>query len=962
MCRPASEGGRRCAAHHPATLAAKFIALHHPYNTDGLVDAPQIDYAFKALRESMKNEPPMMEMKYHQQMFSLRYAMESNPALDDNMKGRIIKKLEYAGAAGMPDPATAHAVRRLMDMVEAMNRQMRAEIQHHADLTGKTFDQARADFIATRNVLVSPPATKRSLAHVLDPRTREAFKMLNENIPRQWEQTPRIAHQQINHPSGIISAGYDPEDGRLEVNLNNGYMYSYRGVPQSMWQAMQEDPKGGFDAVWMSHDYDYDTYEEAQADGYRIWCQHCSRYRLASGHACRENRGATTNAVVTTQTDKAFQRSRNLALDGITKMGEGASLTPPAWANRRGIVTPLSEDGYVHEDARTYTDIHNSNKTYDYSSVYPSREAIIAALDADPSSAVEFKVGFRKPDTSAPEGYVEITKTIEANYENGNRFVRMRSTQEPRCSCPVYQRNGKCRHLNPDGEGGASTETRLVNISYERILGEADDGKEFETYLPNGPTTICSSGEEMGAGLRSVSASDANAIIYTLNQNPHDSVIVRAGDEGDTPEFMVSMKPSGIISVQGKRGWSVEDAEFSNSHTEAEISQAAAQIQADLNKVGTGTGVVRERLAAMAAEDMKGSWETNPETRAAYMERFGGQRNGYLNNPDEFLLDYNTATSYTADTLPFHEGPVTGGYLSTGPGPGARGFGIEIEFDGDTDWDEETAERVATMLHEAGLSSQDTIHEYHADNDFTKWRVEHDSTVGGEIVSPVLYDNEESWRQVAAVCDIVKRAGGRASVRTGSHVHIGAEGMSVDQRRGVLAAAVANQDVLRRVATDPSRKVHRSASSDEDYSAPFENVEVAQAYNLPQDLNSPHALNPHRYRMVNFQKRNTVEFRDADGSLNPSHIQANVMMAAAVTQAGQNGRWDDIDPDKIQAQQVGAGARREAYIQMSGMSESEKTLANNISLMTSLDALFPDREARQRVLNVAVQSGWQEAR
>src|SRR6202171_3905975 len=73
-------------------------------------------------------------------------------------------------------------------------------------------------------------------------------------------------------------------------------------------------------------------------------------------------------------------------------------------------------------------------------------------------------------------------------------------------------------------------------------------------------------------------------------------------------------------------------------------------------------------------------------------------------------------------------------------------FGIEIEFDG------ANPNAVARALHEAGLASSPRQEPYHSSSRVPgKWTVEHDATVAGEVVSPILQETPEAWARVGRV-------------------------------------------------------------------------------------------------------------------------------------------------------------------------------------------------------------------
>ena len=74
------------------------------------------------------------------------------------------------------------------------------------------------------------------------------------------------------------------------------------------------------------------------------------------------------------------------------------------------------------------------------------------------------------------------------------------------------------------------------------------------------------------------------------------------------------------------------------------------------------------------------------------------------------------------------------------------------------------------------------------------------------IVTPVLYDEPQSWEQVAKVCEVVWRHGGRASARAGAHVHVGVGDYdhTVEHHNNWLRLFRNVEDVLYRWTRTPS--------------------------------------------------------------------------------------------------------------------------------------------------------------
>lgn len=86
--------------------------------------------------------------------------------------------------------------------------------------------------------------------------------------------------------------------------------------------------------------------------------------------------------------------------------------------------------------------------------------------------------------------------------------------------------------------------------------------------------------------------------------------------------------------------------------------------------------------------------------------------------------------------------------------PAEVSFGVEIEY-----------ERV--------LKSQ--IEKY-IKNNLNDWTLKKDGSLspGGEINSPILYDNTRSWNQLREICNVLKKRHANTSYNAAGHIHIGA--------------------------------------------------------------------------------------------------------------------------------------------------------------------------------------------
>lgn len=248
-----------------------------------------------------------------------------------------------------------------------------------------------------------------------------------------------------------------------------------------------------------------------------------------------------------------------------------------------------------------------------------------------------------------------------------------------------------------------------------------------------------------------------------------------------------------------------------------------------------------------------------------------------------------------------------------------RGFGVELEHDdGDPD-------RIGAALHAAGLTQHPVQLPYGWGRpghlyggaaarrrflrsrgldprgyrvDPTAWRYERDSTVTGELVSPVLRDRPADWAALALACATLRRLGATASTRTGGHVHVstGDLGDDVAAYRRLLHAVDDRRELLYRLAAHPGRGEHRGQR----YCGP--NPDVAHAHDRLEGL--VEAYRQHRTgRPTPFAHRcavnlaavrgradDHVEFRLWDGTLDPALIQAQVRLSQALVECARSPR------------------------------------------------------------------------
>ena len=251
-------------------------------------------------------------------------------------------------------------------------------------------------------------------------------------------------------------------------------------------------------------------------------------------------------------------------------------------------------------------------------------------------------------------------------------------------------------------------------------------------------------------------------------------------------------------------------------------------------------------------------------------------------------------------------------------------FGLEFEFAvADAGW-------VAHELHALGLTASPETVPYHSERPAGSWSVEHDRSVtsvftcdqggspvivGGEVVSPPLRDTAECWRQVAQVLDVLKRCGAEVNRTCGLHVHIGAEALrdpavpaTSDPRlraaheperdvlpalsRLAMVASVCFEDLVFRMASAEGG-AHRGRAFFYRHCRPLER-ELRPIYDTLADLTGDLGLEGSTRRAalnltnVGDPRKDTVEFRQCNGTLDGRVVQAFVRLCAALVGAA---RW-----------------------------------------------------------------------
>jgi hypothetical protein len=377
------------------------------------------------------------------------------------------------------------------------------------------------------------------------------------------------------------------------------------------------------------------------------------------------------------------------------------------------------------------------------------------------------------------------------------------------------------------------------------------------------------------------------------------------------------------------------------------------------HEIGESVAAVNAELARDRAESV--------QAQAAAVSNWGDPAASpvrYAEDHAAFQRDYKAAK----DRLAAGEAPVPYMTENATDGLGARGtgraFGVELEFD-----IAEGRNRAAALaaigrdLHAAGLTSHSTQVGYHGsqrrgytENHNGGWSYEQDCTVAGELVSPIMYDTPETWEKIAKATEIIKRHGGVASVRAGSHIHVSAGNYdhTVENHTRLLNSFQEHQDVLYRLSTNPERGTHRGRGYCTPNSAP------SRSYRTPADAipGNAHGMGLNM-QSVRGHSSDHVEFRTWDSTLDPSVIQTQIKVSLAVTESAFRDRTRTPGPpETVGTHRAHNRAEHGATRRLTG----DAWKADSASFRAFADQMFRRPEDKAQVAALFAVTKWQRQR
>jgi len=350
--------------------------------------------------------------------------------------------------------------------------------------------------------------------------------------------------------------------------------------------------------------------------------------------------------------------------------------------------------------------------------------------------------------------------------------------------------------------------------------------------------------------------------------------------------------------------------------------------------------------------EAKKNWRLDSEV--LYSEDFEAFQRDYLNAAEERVGKAEPTIAYSKIN------PLNG--LATRQS--GQGFGVELEYSFPAGMSSvevsEASEKIGRELFLANLTSTpDKVGYHHAKNAGYKdthidsngrgtWSWEQDGTVAGELVSPTMYDEPETWEKLEQAITILRKNGAVASKGAGSHVHVGTGFYQGSPEKYTELARIMTQheDVLFRLATDPKRGTHRLGH--------FTNPVRAVPNNGFTSINEAKTIGRSALSFGNVQggASDHPEFRIFDSSLNPGAVQAQIKLAVAMTHAAV--RQVAEGGTKRTKEPLGSHLSRVKALGDNEISLEEETT----TLRSLLDTLFTRHEDKTQMVSIFANTKW----
>ena len=188
-------------------------------------------------------------------------------------------------------------------------------------------------------------------------------------------------------------------------------------------------------------------------------------------------------------------------------------------------------------------------------------------------------------------------------------------------------------------------------------------------------------------------------------------------------------------------------------------------------------------------------------------------------------------------------------------------FGVEIEY-----------EKLAKNIVDKFIDDNYSMKGFISDKDLTL-------NSGGEVISPVLVDKIDDWKDLQAICKFLRMGKATADERAGGHIHIGVTVLDdVSKWQQFVKIYTAYESVIFRFVYGDKLKARRTMKN---YAASFgdvlyELIPMLDKAKTIDEFKDILPLHDGKRQAINFLNTNTIEFRCPNGTLDEIIWQNNV--------------------------------------------------------------------------------------
>lgn len=448
-----------------------------------------------------------------------------------------------------------------------------------------------------------------------------------------------------------------------------------------------------------------------------------------------------------------------------------------------------------------------------------------------------------------------------------------------------------------------------------------------------------------------------DSIAESLNENLSEvgtiDVMVESATRGGVETVGVNFREEpGIADVSSESGNTYE-VDYENGTCNCQHFRYRGVSCRHIEAVGRAMGQVNSNVIArnMDAAEARSDLDRieDEERNRIFQDQFDDEY-FYLDNMDEFEEKLRNGVDVDYE----YENVLNGSDIT---------FGVELEFSGGN------ADAIARDLYNEGICSDPRRLRYHErSSNSTMWKLESDSSVthgsqGGELVSPVLQDNPETWKTIEKICEIAERHGATVSSECGGHVHVGMNTLDTAKQRWkrLFKIMAGYEECIYRMAGGERGRIRSDYNH---YARPFA-PRTYYGINNTMQLNTEEQViamangisERDRYYGLNLvniatQRSNTVEFRYFNGSLDKRQIQANVKLAAGVMMAARKARTRNIESIGYE---VSESFKRRGRL-VNNYNVTEKRSSKKIAEF--LDIAFTRKKDKDAILNVFSKNNW----